>query len=258
MQKILTTQTMRHSDAGEIARGTSGRELMYRAGVGIFQSCDWNGRIAILAGSGNNAGDGYVLAKLLADVGKQCYIIRCANRCSADGAYYLEMAKSAGVEITEELQFSHVDIVVDCLLGTGFHGELRSDLKKVVAAVNAFRGFVLSVDINSGLHGDTGAGNCICSNRTVSIGFMQPGHLVGLHKSVMQEVYNYDIGIPCEGKYIPFYEAEETPVFLPEVHEFPMELANQMESAGITFGSIAERLQQYQAPIRNRIHFFKV
>ena len=61
MEKIISVSTMRTSDAAEIAGGTDSKLLMYRAGLGIFHSCDWRGKIDIVAGSGNNAGDGYVL-----------------------------------------------------------------------------------------------------------------------------------------------------------------------------------------------------
>ena len=65
MEKLISVAVMRDSDASEIASGTDSKILMYRAGLGIFRSFDWHGRIDIVTGSGNNAGDGYVLALLL-------------------------------------------------------------------------------------------------------------------------------------------------------------------------------------------------
>ena len=57
MEKLISVAVMRASDAAEIAGGTDSKTLMYRAGLGLFQSWDWHGKIDIVTGSGNNAGD---------------------------------------------------------------------------------------------------------------------------------------------------------------------------------------------------------
>ena len=59
MEKLISVAVMRASDAAEIAGGTDSKTLMYRAGLGLFQSWDWHGKIDIVTGSGNNAGDGW-------------------------------------------------------------------------------------------------------------------------------------------------------------------------------------------------------
>ena len=64
MEKLISVAVMRDSDAAEIASGTDSKILMYRAGLGIFRSFDWHGRIDIVTGSGNNGGDGYAAARL--------------------------------------------------------------------------------------------------------------------------------------------------------------------------------------------------
>ena len=58
MEKLISVAVMRASDAAEIAGGTDSKTLMYRAGLGLFQSWDWHGKIDIVTGSGNNAGGG--------------------------------------------------------------------------------------------------------------------------------------------------------------------------------------------------------
>ena len=65
MEKVITVETMRKSDAYTIANYIDSKKLMYKAGVGVFNSYDYKGNIAIVCGSGNNAGDGYVLSLLL-------------------------------------------------------------------------------------------------------------------------------------------------------------------------------------------------
>ena len=69
MQEILTVAEMRQSDAAAISAGTPGQELMRRAGEGIRRAGTWKAPVAVVCGTGNNAGDGFVLAGLLADAG---------------------------------------------------------------------------------------------------------------------------------------------------------------------------------------------
>ena len=89
MEKLISVAVMRTSDAAEIAGGTDSKTLMYRAGLGLLQSWDWHGKIDIVTGSGNNAGDGYVLALLLHQHGIPCrisairYVPSCCLRANA-------------------------------------------------------------------------------------------------------------------------------------------------------------------------------
>ena len=89
MITVLSVENMRRSDALTVAAGTPGRELMLRAGKAIFGCAEWKPPVAIVCGSGNNAGDGYVLAKLLREAGTACEVFMLSERCSEDGAYYL-------------------------------------------------------------------------------------------------------------------------------------------------------------------------
>ena len=75
MIEILSVENMRQSDAHTIAAGCFGRELMMRAGRAIFENADWKPTVAIVCGTGNNAGDGYVLAGLLNDAKIPCTLV---------------------------------------------------------------------------------------------------------------------------------------------------------------------------------------
>ena len=97
MIRILSVENMRRSDAQTIADGTPGRELMFRAGKGIFDRVSWTAPVAVICGSGNNAGDGYVIARLLHDAGITCDIIRLSEKLSADGEYYLGLCRDSGI-----------------------------------------------------------------------------------------------------------------------------------------------------------------
>ncbi|MCR4586028.1 MAG: NAD(P)H-hydrate dehydratase [Lachnospiraceae bacterium] len=213
MKEILSVENMRNSDAATIAGGIPGRELMYRAGKGIFDSVQWKAPVAIVAGSGNNAGDGYVIAKLLHDTGIECEIILLKEKFSDDGRYYYDICADAEIKTmlwNDSLDLSGYNTIADCIFGTGFRGEVSGTAKEVIAKINESKAYVVSVDINSGLNGDSGmAESCVISDLTVSIGSFQPGHFLNMAKDVMKEKLNIDIGIEPAGKAYQLIEKED-------------------------------------------------
>ena len=159
MINCITVSNMRDSDAYTIAHFVPSLELMHRAAQGVFQAIPvWNGPIAILAGSGNNGGDGFALACILKEKHYDCTVFTLCQRLSSDSAHYAERARSLGVSICpfEEGCLTGFEIVVDCLLGTGFQGNLRDSYRQAIEAINHSSAYVVSVDINSGMNGDTG------------------------------------------------------------------------------------------------------
>lgn len=129
MKDVITVATMRESDAHTIALYVPSRELMYRAAMGVYQAVNWQGKkVAIFTGSGNNGGDGYALAGILADHSVPCCLYQVSEHYSEDGKYYYDQAVEKGVErkrFSEGEDLSRYDILVDCLLGTGFSGPVR-------------------------------------------------------------------------------------------------------------------------------------
>ncbi len=206
MIRILSVDNMRRSDAQTIAGGIPGRELMFRAGKGIFDRVDWKPPAAIVCGSGNNAGDGFVIAKLLHDAGIACEIILLSEKTSEDGAYYLGLCRDAGVPVLtwdSALSFRKYNTIVDCIFGTGFRGAVQGTAREAIEAINASGAFVVSADINSGLNGDSGMAECcVRSDLTFAIGGWKPGHFLNMAKDVMKEKTNLDIGIePVDRTY---------------------------------------------------------
>ena len=187
---------MRESDAYTIANLVPSKELMYRAAMGIFNAAKWHGNIAIVCGSGNNAGDGYALSCILADNGIKSTLIRVSDKFSEDGKYYYDMAMSKGVCDSADLDLSEFDIVVDCLLGTGFSGEPRGNYASAINAINQSGAYVVSADINSGMNGDTGESVlAVKSDLTVSIGYYKTGMFLGNAPTLIGHLVNVDIGI---------------------------------------------------------------
>ena len=200
MQPIYSVAAMRKSDAKAIASGISAKELMRRAGEGIFSAYSWKGPVAVVCGPGNNGGDGFVLSLCLARAAIPCRILLLSQTFSEDGAFYFAQCKEAGIPVetgVESPDFSGDAEIVDCLYGTGFHGGLTETAKNWIEAINRSGKPVISVDINSGLHGDSGMGDpAVKSTLTVSIGFPKAGHYLGRAKDLIGKLVNIDIGIP--------------------------------------------------------------
>ncbi len=223
MIPILSVKAMRESDARTISEGVPGRELMLRAGEAVFERVDWKPPVAILCGSGNNAGDGYVIAGLLQEAGVPCEIILLSDRYSEDGAFYLTECREAGVPVRlweSGMTLAGYGTVADCLFGTGYHGAVTGAAAEAIDRINDSGAYVVSVDINSGLNGDSGmAEKCVRSDLTVSVGFFQPGHFLNMAKDVMKEKINCDIGIrPTDGHTGLIEEADVASLFRPRAN----------------------------------------
>lgn len=198
MIDCISVENMRQSDAYTIANLVSSLELMHRAAYGVFQAVDWTGRTAIVVGSGNNGGDGFALACILKAHGFDCKVLMVSQLLSTDSAFYAKQAADAGVPILpffpEELD--GCEIVVDCLLGTGFQGEIRENYRTAIDAINSAGAYVVSVDINSGMNGDTGeAEMAVFSHLTVTIGYVKRGLISPNAGRFMKHLVCADIGI---------------------------------------------------------------
>ena len=183
-KEAVSVETMRKSDEYTISKYTDSKTLMLRAAKGIYDLEIWYGKkIAIICGSGNNGGDGYALSCLITKHGYNCDIFRVTDKFSQDGKYYYDMAKEMGVKdfcLNDDTDLSEYDIVVDCILGTGFKASPKDNIKTAIEKINQSGAYVISADINSGLNGDTGECElAVKSDLTVSIGFYKKGLFLG-------------------------------------------------------------------------------
>ena len=198
MLDCISVENMRLSDAQTIANWVPSLELMGRAAEGVFRAAKWEGPVAIAVGSGNNGGDGFALACILRANNIDCTVFTLSSRLSADSSYYADKAIAAGVPV-EPFKPDCLDgyaMVVDCLLGTGFQGALRDSYRSAIEAINASGAYVVSVDINSGMNGDTGdAELAVRSDLTVTIGYVKHGLLTPNAGAHMKRLVCADIGI---------------------------------------------------------------
>jgi len=199
MIKVVSVDNMQRSDAHTAATKTPFRELISRAGKAIFEAVSWKPPVAIVCGSGNNAADGFVVAELLHVAGIDCTLFLLTGRCSAEGQYFYERCRSAGVAIRRGLDALNLDgfgTVLDCIFGTGFKGEIEDPYRTAIERINASGAYIVAADINSGLGGDSGIGKCcVRSDLTVSLGDFKSGLFLNAAKDVIKEKINCDIGI---------------------------------------------------------------
>ena len=223
MTEILTVAEMRNSDAAAIAAGTPGRELMRRAGEGIFRAGKWKAPAVVVCGTGNNAGDGYVLAALMKDAGIACEILLQEEKFTPDGEYWYRKCREAGVPVrmwAEITTLAGYGSIADCIFGTGFHGEAAGEAARMIRLINESGAYVVSADINSGLNGDNGmAATAVRSDLTVSVGSWKPGHFLNMAGDLMADRANIDIGIPPLGHGMRRTEgADVSALFPPRKH----------------------------------------
>ena len=195
MEKVVDVITMRNSDSSKI-KEVGSTNLMYEAGKKLYESYDYKGNVAIVCGSGNNAGDGYVLASFI----PSAKVLRITRKISDDALFFFNKLNNEVIYIDESYDFKDFDIIVDCIFGTGFNKEVEEPYKSIINNINKSKAFVISCDIPSGLNGTTGiAKTCIKANLTISIGFIKYGLLLNDAKNYTGKIINNNIDINLVG-----------------------------------------------------------
>ncbi len=224
MLRILDVQSMRNSDAATIAGGVPGRELMGRAGEEIFRSAEWKTPVAIVCGTGNNAGDGYVTAVRMAEEGIPCRIFLQDRRFTPDGAYWYQKCEEKNIPVQlwrDTKSLSGFASVLDCIFGTGFRNGISGEAERLIDLINQSGAYVVSADINSGLNGDSGmAEKAVRSDLTVSVGWFQPGHFLNMAMDLMSRKVNREIGIVPVGPDRFLMEAADVAAMFPPRKHF--------------------------------------
>lgn len=201
MIPCISVANMRESDRKTIKNRVPSLTLMYRAATGVFRAAGWSGETVIAVGGGNNGGDGFALACILREKGHACRVVTLSEHLSPDSAHFAAKAKRLGVPVSAYVPgaFSGSNTIVDCLLGTGFSGEVREPYRTAIEEMNASDARVVSVDIPSGMNGDTGeASTAVRSDLTVTIGFVKNGLITDNAGSHMSRLVVADIGIELD------------------------------------------------------------
>jgi NAD(P)H-hydrate epimerase len=202
--ELLSVGEMALADRLAIAGGRTGLELMERAGRAVAsEAASFVGRpasVLVACGPGNNGGDGFVAARLLRDQG---YRVRVGllvplETLGGDAATMAHRWGDGGAALTPDLVNGWGDLIIDALFGAGLSRPLAEGAAEIVAAINASGKAVLSVDVPSGLNGNTGSadGPCVKAARTVTFFRLKPGHVLLPGRDLCGHVRLADIGIP--------------------------------------------------------------
>lgn len=185
---LYSAAQVRGLDASLIAAGTSGFELMHRAARATWRALvrQWPtaDTLSVLAGHGNNAGDGYLVAVLAQRAGWTVRVLAVGEPKRLQGDAALAHAEAVSDNVTIDAWNPHSPlrgVVLDALLGTGLTGDVREPYASAIAAINASGLPVAAVDIPSGLCADTGRmlGDAVRADLTVTFIGLKLGLFTG-------------------------------------------------------------------------------
>lgn len=214
--KVVTAKEMMRVEKLAYEQGESEEKFMHSAGIGIaawvqgfVRSHNLKPIVTLLCGSGNNAGDAYVAGKLLRQSGFKVYVFALSPFASSTPLCQVECNRfiqdGGSVEYVDEkslIDFRDSEVLLDGILGTGFHGELSHIFKHAIESANKSGLPILSIDIPSGVNGTTGevASGAIVAKETLFLGLPKTGCFIGDSWNFVGTVRNYNFGL--NEKYI--------------------------------------------------------
>jgi NAD(P)H-hydrate epimerase len=199
---LLTNEEMRRADAMAIEGGVAGAQLMERAGQAVAQAIEarWRRqRVLVLAGPGNNGGDGYVAARLMRERGWPVAVAAIADTLADTAAATARQRWGGPVRKAAVGDLEACDIVVDAMFGAGLGRPLEGIALELVETINASHLPVVAVDVPSGVGGDDGAVRGAAPQASLTVTFFRakPGHWLLPGRSLCGELAVADIGIPA-------------------------------------------------------------
>ncbi len=201
MLELLTTAEMAEADRLTIAAGVPGMDLMETAGRAVAERAAMlpGRRVAVVAGPGNNGGDGFVAARLLAERGYRVRVILVGDRGRLKGdaaraaEHWTGPIEKAGPE-----KLVDCDLIIDALFGAGLDRDVTGEPRAMIEAMNAAQAPAIAVDLPSGINGTTGAimGVAVKAAQTVTFFRRKTGHLLLPGRAHCGPIHVADIGIP--------------------------------------------------------------
>jgi hydroxyethylthiazole kinase-like uncharacterized protein yjeF len=202
MIEVLTNSEMAEADRLAIAGGVAGIDLMERAGKAVADCAALRhppgSRIAVVAGTGNNGGDGFVAARHLAERGYDVRVMLVGDADRLRGDVKLAAQRWTGrTEPPDRLDAA--DAIIDALFGAGLDRPVEGQARAVIDAMNARRAPVYAVDLPSGINGTGGEvmGAAVNARATVTFFRLKPAHLLLPGRFHCGDIHLADIGIPA-------------------------------------------------------------
>lgn len=217
MQYLVTANQMKHVDnyTSEYFLLPS-PVLMERAALAVCEEIEKRfsdkSRVCIVCGNGNNGGDGYALGRILLERGYQVDLFRAKNssHCSEGNQLQTAILSKLHIPVRTDFPQNEYDIIVDAILGTGFHKKEKADIyDEWIQYLNQMNGYKIAIDISSGLDSDHGAVfyEAFLADLTVTFAFLKRGHLLHKGKKYSGTIVCKNIGISEKGFKEHFPEA---------------------------------------------------
>jgi ADP-dependent NAD(P)H-hydrate dehydratase / NAD(P)H-hydrate epimerase len=204
MFELLTSAEMAAADRLAIAGGITGSELMESAGRAVAEAVaerhPSGSRVVVVAGPGNNGGDGFVAARLLAERGARVEVMLLGDIAQLKGDAARAAKKWTGpVAAAESRALAGAEVVIDALFGAGLDRSVEGKARALIEAINAGNAPVYAVDLPSGINGTSGAalGVAVRATHTITFFRKKPGHLLLPGRLHCGTVAVVDIGIPA-------------------------------------------------------------
>jgi hydroxyethylthiazole kinase-like uncharacterized protein yjeF len=204
MIELLTNAEMAEADRLTMASGVSGMTLMENAGRAVADAVATRTtlgvRVAVVAGPGNNGGDGFVAARLLAERGYRVGMLLVGDRQRLKGDAATAAGRYAGtVEEAAPGALAGHGVIVDALFGAGLDRPVEGLARAMIEGMNDCDAPVVAVDLPSGINGTSGAvmGVAVNARETVTFFRRKPGHLLLPARLHCGPVRLADIGIPA-------------------------------------------------------------
>lgn len=184
-------------------------------------------RVCVVCGTGNNGGDGFAAARMLAEKGFQvtAVLIGKEEQCTEEAKEQIKLLKETGTKVETTFVCGEYSVLVDALFGAGLSRDIEGTYREAVELMNASSGFKLAVDIPSGINADNGAvmGIAVRADATVTFQEMKLGLELYPGKDFAGETVVADIGIDTsmvkESKEVAYtYEDKEYKALLPVRH----------------------------------------
>lgn len=217
--KVVTAQQMQHIDRVTIEQyGIPGEVLMALAGKAVYDYVLKNvnaSKVAVFCGVGNNGGDGYVTAYLLSQyMHVHVFIAGTIEKLTPSAKIYYDVCRNAGLpmtflseEVIKALDLHTFDIVIDALTGTGFSGQPKGLLQKLINLINDSHKMIIAIDMPSGLPADGAIDSetIVKAHTTITMGLPKVNLATYPGKYFAGNTIVADIGFPqvlCQAKDI--------------------------------------------------------
>jgi hydroxyethylthiazole kinase-like uncharacterized protein yjeF len=208
MIEVLSNAEMAEADRLTIAGGVPGIDLMENAGRAVAEAAarlkPAGSRVAVVAGPGNNGGDGFVAARLLAERGYRVRVLLLGDPARLKGDAALAAKKWTGPVLSAQIlparpdAVADADIIVDALFGAGLDRLVEGPAGALIEAMNTPSVPIIAVDLPSGINGTSGAvmGAAVKAIATITFFRKKPAHLLLPGRLYCGELSVADIGIP--------------------------------------------------------------